>query len=205
MLKNRGKTETFIVVIIFLCGLAAFSLYKYTRINVDLGQKKQQITELEARNNAISQELEEQKARLAQATQEKKTLEEEVALGKQDLGQLKLELADSRKELANLQRTVEELTAGNQALQKEQAGLTAKIEELNTQKNALETKLSSVDELKQILKDLKKAKRTVRRNKAGKELNNKKTETADSNRGYIIYQGKPTFKSKVSIQVLPVQ
>lgn len=199
----KGKTEIFVLIIIFLCGLSGFSLYKYAGINIDLGRQKKQLIELEARNNAITQELEEQRVRLSQVNKEKKNLEEEVTLGRQNLGQLKIELADSRKSLASLQRTVEELTAVNQNLNQEQAVLAAKIEELSSRKNTLEAKISSVEELKQMLKDLIKSKRTQRRRKARAKISTEQ-ESKDKNHGYIIYQGKPTFKPKISIQVRPI-
>lgn len=199
----RAKTETAILIIIFLCGLTGFSIYKYAGINRELSRQKRHLAELNERNTVITRQLEEERAHLAQLREQKKFLEEEVALGKENLGQVKAELLNSQEELAILRRTVEELTAANQGLNQEQANLKAKIDALSSEKNALDAKISSIDELKKMIKDLVKAKRAQNRTRAVVKTGITK-EIKEGNRGYVIYQGKPTYNSKLSIQVIPV-
>lgn len=204
--KIRANTQVFVLIIVFLAGLAAFSVYKYAGVNIDLNLRKKQLAELEQRNTAITRQLEGEKTRLIQVSQEKQNLEQEVALGKQNLEQLKVELAGGRQEIAGLERAIEELTAENHALSQKESTLRSKIDALSSEKGALEAKLGSIDELKQMLKDLVKAKKASRRKQSQTKIERRKTvkEAEDDNRGYIIYQGKPTHKPKISIQVLPV-
>lgn len=207
--KIRANAQVFVLIIVFLAGLAVFCVYKYAGVNMDLNLRKKQLAELEQRNTAITRELEEEKTRLMQVSQEKQNLEQEVTLGKQNLEQLKVELAGGRQEIAALERAIEELTAENNALSQKESTLRGKIDALSSEKGVLEAKLGSIDELKQMLKDLVKAKKASRRKESRvKQIKTEKRkiveEAEDNNRGYIIYQGRPTHKPKISIQVLPV-
>lgn len=200
----KGKPGISILIIFFLCGLAGFSVYRYVAVNVDLGHNKRQLAELEERNTAVNEELGRQKLRLEEAARQRIALEAQVSEGKKNLEQLKQELTDNRQEFTGLQKAIEELTQINQVLSQEQKVLQAKTEELSSQKSVLEAKISSVDELKQMLKDLIRLKKNERRKKITSKETIVKEELKNGNRGYIIYHGMPTLKSRSSIEVIPV-
>lgn len=193
------KREYFILIIIFLCGLAGFSVYRYLGINKDLFHNRRQIIELQDRNRVVSDRLERQIVQGAQLVREKKVLKQEININRQKLSQLKLELAESRQDLADLTRVSEEFKRANQALRQEQEDLRVKIEGLSRQKDALLAKLSSVEELRRIIKDLKRTK-TPNRQSLGQ---GKIKDIKQGNRGYVIYRGRSTYRPQLSIQVKP--
>jgi chromosome segregation ATPase len=195
----KMKREYLILIIIFLCGVAGFSVYRYLGINKDLGHKKKQIIDLQDRNRAISDSLEKQVALKAQLARDKEALKQEIDINKQKLNQLKLELVESRQDLADLVRVSEEFKRINQDLRQKQEDLMAKIEGLSRQKDALLAKLSSVEELRQIIRDLKGTK-TPNRQSLGQ---NKTEDIKQGNRGYVVYRGRSTYRPQLSIQVKP--
>ncbi|MCM8758006.1 MAG: hypothetical protein NC903_02975, partial [Candidatus Omnitrophica bacterium] len=88
----------------------------------------------------------------------------------------------------------------NLSLKQENRQLIESIDKLTIEKGSLEKKLNSIEELKKILKELKrKIYLENLRIKREKEL------IFEGNRGYIIKDGKPTLRAKVKIEVIPVE
>lgn len=200
----QARKELFILIIVFLCGLSGFSIYRYLEMRNDLGWQKKRLASLKDKNVVITQRLEKQITQAVRLSQEKKALQDEIKISRQKLGQLRTELTGSRQELASLQRTIEELDNTNRVLKKKQDSLRTRINELSDEKDALLTKMNSIEKLKIIIRDLKRTKRTQPKRQGlveGKigEGRNKK----QGNRGFVIYRGKSTHRSGVSIQVMP--
>lgn len=201
----KAKAEILILIVIFLLGFSGFSVYKYLGARHNLERRTQELIGLREKNTAIAKDLEEYRVQTGELRQKNKALEEEINSRGLNLEQLKRELAVSRQELASLQRTIEELNLVNQGLSKQEEKMRLQVEELSSEKSALEGRLNSAEELKKMLRDLIRRKRTERlRKETVPEPKKDKKAGEEGNRGYIVYHGKPTFKSKISIEVIPV-
>jgi hypothetical protein len=71
------------------------------------------------------------------------------------------------------------------------------LEKTNTD---LTVKLSSIDELKKAIRDLKEK---MRQDRIAARKGSKANQEIAGNRGYIIWKGQPTLKNKVRIEVIP--
>ncbi len=193
-----------ILIIVFLCGLAGFCIWRYLLANKDLASQKILFVQLEEKNISILKRLDSQITKGKQLAEEKKGLQEELRVNSRKLGELKKTLGSSKQELVKMKSISEELSRANQKLREKQNNLQARIEELAGEKKELLAKLSSIDELNALIEDLKKAGRIKvdRKIPVGKKTK-KDADESMGNRGYITYHGMPTYKSRVSIRVVP--
>lgn len=192
---------------IFLFGMTIFCVFRYLDIRQDFIAQEREMFKLRDRNTAITKDLEEKIFQATQLGADKKRLEGELTQNNERMEQLKTELTVSRKELADLRRANEELILVNQGLTEQGAALAAKINQLSQEKDALLAKMSSVEDLRQMTRDLIRAKRAARKKRPVKTRPDpdKGALATPGNRGYVTFSGKPTYKSNVSIQVIPVE
>ena len=213
------------MIVVFLCGLAGFSIWRYLSINRDLAIQKVLFARLEEKNVTMLKKLDSQIVRGKQLAEEKKGLQEELKINSQKLYKLKKTLGNTRQELVKMKSIKEELSMANQKLRESQSILQARIDKLAIEKRGLLKKLSSIDELNALIEDLKKAGR-IKVSSRIPVIKKAKKDADDiaGNRGYIIYRGMPTYKasplkvsggptrarkgspvdkSRVSIQVVP--
>lgn len=207
MMRKQGQragSGILILIVVFLCGLAGFSVYRYLNIKTDFSRNIRQLKELDVKNITITKELEQKTVQITALSEENNTLKQEISKNEANLSELQAELGQSRDELSGLKASINELTDENRFLKEQESVLKAKLEELSGEKAGLEAKISSVNELKRMIKDLIKQKKAQRRRQSlPKESSVSGVENIEGNRGYIIYQGQPTSKGKVFIKILP--
>jgi chromosome segregation ATPase len=179
--KKRERNT--IIAIIFL-GVLVFVLWRYFIVirEKKIIQSKLTVTEsnlvtLEGERKLLTQEL----------TRELK-LKEELLSAKVILER---NLADKEEKLIQVEAALEKVEA-------EKGELDTKVRALTEEKMRLEEKLSSVENLKKAIKELKIK---MRQDKQNKNLNNAAVE---GNLGYIVKDGTPTYPPKKRVNVIPL-
>ena len=178
---------------------------------------KPKIFELEKGNIKVNNELKKvQKALVSTQNslfvieEENNVLRKELSSERYDLRQAKQLIEEREKELAKIATRHNELDSENKLIK---VKFGAMYKEFLEMKKAL----SSVEALKQAIRDLKvsskKNKRTIRvaEKKINKKARRKKkapgqeeSAESDGNRGYLLRDGKSTYVPKVRIRVLTV-
>lgn len=197
MLKAKNSK---IILIYLLAGVTLFSVFKYAsslKEKYDLqGQLKQ--ARIQAEN------LEKEKQKLLQAIEKEKEwqkkLEEESTGLKGSLRASENKVAKLEVDVANNLKAVENLNSQVAALQVEKEQLKTELSEVTKQRDNLSSRLNSVTELKKAIKELKS-----QVHKVGNQIKVKirKEQVSDGNRGFVIKDGKPTYPSRVRIEVNP--
>lgn len=190
-----------LILIIFLLGISIFSVFKYlasVKEKYDLlntiNQIKTQVTALENEKQNLLRAQQE----LAQKNEE---LKDNLKLSEEKLAKEAVDFTQFQKTIEDFNSQISLLKAENTALREEKDNLNSRLAEVSQEKENLKSRLSSFSELKKALKELKKQTRQLRfelRKKA--EIQ----KIIEGNRGYLIKDGKPTYPSKVRIEVKPL-
>ena len=160
-----------IAVILFISGLI-FTAYKY------IFYLKDNIRELENQKQNLLQELEKEKNTVEKLRVKNELFKNNLQAVNKRLNKSFLELRLLEKRSAELNSRTALLIAENSSLQEDKARLSEENE-------ALKSTLTSITELKAIIRDLKRLKRQ------------------EGNRGFLIKSGESTSVSKVKIEVMP--
>ena len=194
------KKSFLILLIALLVGINIFFLYQYTQVltarhnlETDLTASRQETNALKDKANNLQAEVESEKQR-------RQTIEAELNATEEKLRELNIKLSEAPEEIGRLNTEIASLGENNLALQKEKEELVSRLNILYQEKQALEAKLGSLVELKKAVRDLK-AKMFAA--KVKKEKPGDACQLAEGNRGYLIKDGKSTWRSKVRIEVLP--
>ena len=134
------------------------------------------------------------KAMEEQLTGEKNALDQQLKETQGQLKQVTEELNLTRDKVAALQKDNADLLV----MQKE---LQNKMEVIALEKETLQSKFNSLEELKKAIRDLKER---LHQERLAKRREQKDKQLSEGNRGYLIYHGVSTIKSKVKIEVIPV-
>ncbi|MFA5092342.1 MAG: hypothetical protein WC543_00095 [Candidatus Omnitrophota bacterium] len=179
------------IALIFLLGITIFSMVKYVselnaryRLQDSLAQVQSQVAIITQEKQNLLQELKKEQELQQQLELRNAALKENLKASKnritrffQEEAKVKSDLEDSRARLAILK-------AENLALVNSHKRLFVENEELKF-------KLSTVDELKKAIKEL--------RNRKRKDLELQ----AEGNQGFITRNGQPTTVEKIKIEVIP--
>jgi len=194
------KGYKIVVIAALLVIIAGLSYYKYIMalrerdvLSRNLEQVKADMARVEVERQVVAGELQRQKTHREQLLQEKEVLEEELQTARDKLARLsKLE-----EQIQPLQETIEDLEEGNLALLQEKETLTRRLDEIAQEKAALEARLRSINELKKAIKEAKIKRRQER------IASRQRTDTEiTGNRGYILKNGKSTYRPKITIEVI---
>lgn len=191
-----------------LLGIAIFSSYKYfssIKERYELLDKVQgaqeRVLAVETERGNLLKDLENERNR-------QKGISEENAGLKQQLTTAQADLARMQGDLQAAQQTVEELTnkfslakAENDALMKQVAELKGQNAAAVQEKEQLKARLNSLVELKMAIRELK---RKLRRAKSEINLRLQSSQLVIGNGGYMIKDGKPTYPTRVKIEVVPL-
>jgi chromosome segregation ATPase len=186
-----GKKWGLILSAMVLVGITIFcAVNYYTLLDQNWILQKlvrsyeRKITEMEEAKEAMEVQL----------TKEKDALDLQL---KEAQAQLKLvteELSAAKDKVTTLEKDNSDLLAKQKELQD-------KVDAIVKEKEVLEAKFNSLKELRQAIHDLKEKmyqeRLAVRRELRAKQL-------IEGNRGYLTYQGVPTNRGKVRIEVIPV-
>lgn len=190
----------FIILIIILGSITFFSVYRYAylytmhlKLQKDLEKYANRIVELQQEKRTIEKTL----------TEKKLSLEQELSSTQEKLNQTKLELDEAKNKVGESEGKLFAYQKEIADLGEARKDLEAKLASLEEEKQDLESKFNSIDELKKAIKAIKQKQREARL----KTIN--KTKASDNelsigNRGFLIWQGTSTLKSKVKIEVIPV-
>jgi chromosome segregation ATPase len=204
---EKTKPKYFrIILVALLVGITIFSVFKYLytlrekyELLSAINQIKAQLGALEIEKQGLVQDLDKERQLSQQVTQENSGLKDSLKEKEDKIAQLATDVAYAQKMVEDLNSQVSILKAENMAVRDQNSGLTVKLNELSRQKDALAIRLSSVAELKKAIRELKKQVRKVR-----SEIKYKETayeRVFEGNRGFLLKNGKPTYPTKVKIEV----
>lgn len=188
----------------FLVGVTIFSLLNYAftlkekyKLLDDLIQSRTQLGLLENEKQNLLQDLEKEKLLQEELLQDKLKLKQYLQAGRERLrrsfGQLQL----TQKELGELELALSLLKDENTVLKEE-------LTEANRQKDNFQWRLSSIDELKKAIAELRKKRHRSLLEILGIKSGPKEKEVSRGNRGFLVKDGEPTSCEKVKIEVSPV-
>ncbi len=186
--------------------MTCFSLFKYFytlkekyELYNTLNQIKGQVADLEAQKQEILQGIEKEKQLNLQITQENTGLKENIGAAEEKIAQLSTDIAYAKKIFEDFKSEVSVLKAENMAVREENVNLTSKLSQVSQEKDTLTMRLSSIAELKKAIRELKKQMRRVSSEISYKETVREKI--LEGNRGFLLKNGKPTYPTKVKIEV----
>ena len=141
--------------------------------------------------------LEKEKEAQQQLVQEREMLKDELAASQKRLAQLFSDAVGARKAIERLSLKYELLRQENQALIAKGKGMQVEVAEAIP----IQPQLDSAAELKKAIHELRK-----QISKVNREIRNKieAQESADGNHGFIIKDGKATYKGRIRIEVSSV-
>ena len=171
-MKNPKTT----ILVFFLLGVTAFSVYKFVSAVKEKDSLKAETVRLQAETKA----LKDINQSLSQQLDKGKVLE-------QQLQELSAQFSLLKEE--------------NVALQQEKASLKAEVEKLTRQNEDFTVRFNSIGDLKKAIRELKikmrKVKAEIRKNKAAL-INN-----IEGNKGFIVKDGKVAQPAWIRIEVKP--
>ena len=195
-------------IIALLVGIAGYSAYMYFS---SIAEKFQLMDEMKKANEqigALSGERKDLQAELEQGKQLRLSLQQENSGIKENLRQSQDSLSKLQQEFQAAQKAMDELNSQLSLSKAENASLSNKLDTANQQasqavaeNNALRTKLSSIPELKKAMRELKK-KIGMARVDITQRL--EKEQIVTGNGGFMLRDGRPTFPSKIRIEVQPL-
>ncbi|MFH1414215.1 MAG: hypothetical protein ABIG56_05155 [Candidatus Omnitrophota bacterium] len=193
MLKNA--------LIVLLMSITAFSVFKYSS---SLKEKRELLYNFDRKNEQVGV-LEEEKLNLLQDLEKEKELKDKIAQDKSNLIR-SLEASKERltqlfTELNQAKQGTEQLNSQISQLELQNRELREKNEKMAQEKEAITAKLSSIEELKKAIRDLRVSKVVPQVKKKPKA---KKRILVIGNRGYLVKDGKSTQQAQVKIEVTPI-
>ena len=197
------------IIIGVLVLITAFIAFKYgTSLKerfdsyVLLNQLKEQLDSLEQEKQNLLAYLEKERERGTQLTEENAQLKDNIKATRRRLTRLFMEKREKEKAHQELSYHFALLKAENSALLEEKSQLNKKMAEAASENQSLKTKLSSIQELKKAIRELRKRKRTQPQSLIS--LKPRSTDKMmDGNRGYILKDGKSTYLGRIHVEVRP--
>jgi chromosome segregation ATPase len=197
-----------VVLIALLAGITIFSGFKYFSalrekydLMANLNQVNSQVTALENEKQSLMQNLDKEKELQKVLSQENLQFKDDLQLNKDKLTQIEGEFQAAQKTVEELNSQVSAVKAENTALRDQIEGLKVEVTQVSQDREALKARLSSITELKKAIKELRQQ---IRKAKKAVTIRTKEGEIILGNLGFIIKDGKPTYPSKVRIEVEPL-
>ncbi|KPK98909.1 MAG: hypothetical protein AMJ95_02230 [Omnitrophica WOR_2 bacterium SM23_72] len=195
------------VLIGLLIVITAFSAFKYgTSLKekydtfIVMNQLKEQLDILEQEKQNLLADLEKGKQLEAQLTEENTALKDNIKATRIRLTKLFMEQREKEKAYEELSYRFSLLQAENANLIEEKGQLDLRVSQAESENQALKVKLSSIQELKKAIRELKRRMRPERLIAARPRKND---EVIDGNRGYLIKDGKSTYRGRIRVEVRP--
>lgn len=189
MNKSTGKN----IALILLLSITALSMVKYVselkaryRLQDSLAQSQGEVVVLTQEKQNLLQELEKEKVLKEQLAQNNANLKDNLRASKAKIIRLFQDNSKVQARLQDANAMFSILKAENKALMDSRKRIAIENEEFKI-------KLSSVDELKKVIKQLKADKRRA------------SVLEIEGNKGYLIKNGQPTAREKIKIEVIPAK
>jgi chromosome segregation ATPase len=196
------------IFIVFLLGLAAFSVFKYVdslrekyELMNALGETKDEVTVLTGEKQVLTAELERGKQLQEQLSQENTSLKESLKVNEERLAQLDSDFARAQGLIEQMNEKFSLLKAENRALNDRKDKLSTQLSQVTQENDNLKVKISSVKELKKAMRELKRQARKV--SVAIKEKVRSVRKITEGNRGYLVKNGQINSAPRVKIEVVP--
>lgn len=197
-----------VVLIAFLVGITIFTGFKYFSalkekydLSLNLNQVNSQVAALENEKQSLMQDLDKEKELQKAFSQENLQLKDDLKLNNDRLSQLDAEFQTAQKTVEELNAKISVAKAENIALRDQIESLKIEATQATQDKEKLEARLGSIKELKNAIRELRQK---IRLAKKDLKIRTKREEIIIGNLGYIIKDGKPTYPSKVKIEVQPL-
>jgi uncharacterized protein (DUF3084 family) len=197
------------IIIAVLAGVTAFSVYKYiVSVNennilaVNIRQLNEDVRGLENEKNGLTKDLEREKEINTALTQDNAGLKENLTQNMVQLTQLEADFQASRKVLENLNSEFSLVKAENSALRDQVQGLQMEISQAKVDKEEMQLRLSSIEELKKAIKELRQKARQVKRHVDQRIV--AKEKIAAGNNGFLVKDGKSMLIGTIKIEVEPL-
>ncbi len=226
------KISIYVVLIAFLLGIALFGIFKSITLlkhNMELNQAVGRLTlDLETTQST----LKETKQALSDAYLKNSELEGGLKDSQAKLEQKEEELKNSIAHIAQLTEKLKEVVGINEDLSRVNADIQDRTLRTELENSEMKKKLSSVDEMKKAIKELRIKIREEKRKKRVKVVPQKKQKEEKpvpvqppkpllqqseplhaakisldntlGNKGFFIKDGKSTFEDLVDIRVVPM-
>ncbi len=191
------------IVIVFLAGVAFFSIYRYAlalreryALLDTIKQLKGQFSSLEEQQQKLLQTLEKEKVIQLEIIQRNLELRDNLKAGRERLAKLFHQAYQTQKEL-------EDLNAKFSVLKSESGAARQKNSELAQENEMLKAKFYSLEELQKAIRELKIQIRKGLR-PGQKPRQGQPEEVISGNRGFLVKDGQLTFSpAKLIIEVVP--
>ncbi|MFH0826727.1 MAG: hypothetical protein V1923_02390 [Candidatus Omnitrophota bacterium] len=187
--------------------ITAFSAFKYgTSLKekydtfIVMNQLKEQLDILEQEKQNLLADLEKGKQQEALLTEENEVLKENIKATRRRLTKLFVEKREKEKAHEELSYRYALLEAEKASLMEEKDQLSLRASQAESENQAFKVKLSSIQELKKAIRELK---RKVRLERIIAIKPRKMDGDIDGNRGYLMKEGKSTYHGKIRVEVRP--
>jgi chromosome segregation ATPase len=195
------------IIMVLLIILTAFSVVRYSLslkekydLIIVLNQVKDELDVLEQEKQNLLVDLEKEKGRQAELSEKNAELKDNIKATRRRLTKIFMEKREKEKTYEELSYRFSILQAEKVALLEEKDQLNAGLSQANSENEKLKVKLSSIQELKKAIRELKyKIRPLIVKPKKPKEID----EMIEGNRGYVIRDGKSTYPGKIRIEVRP--
>ena len=183
-----------VYLIALLLVISLFSTVNYVQY-LRVVKEKQQLSEnVNQISNKLNVLLSEKKDLIGQISDKMPVLEDERK------GLIK-KMAQINSELIEAKKTIRQLQLSMAILKREKEIFSQEAKKLGDEKAHLEVRLHSLKELKKAIREIKKDMYLIRR-QVQKRIDT--VITTESNRGYLVRDGKSTFRRK-TIRVIPIE
>lgn len=197
------------ILFVLLSTITVFSVFKYAAslkekydLLITLNQTKEELGILQQEKQNLLADLEKQKELQEETAEENSELKDNIKATRRRLTKLFMEKRAKEKAFEELNFRFSILQAENMALTEEKEQLGFKLSQASSESENLKTKLSSIEELKKAIRELKIKMREAR--SAPKKVPEPEVlEIIEGNHGYLLRDGKSTFPVKIRIEVNP--
>jgi chromosome segregation ATPase len=197
------------IIIAVLAGITVFCVYKYiasvqenNSLSVNIQRLNIDIQALEGEKNGLVADLGREKEINNALNQDIAGLKDNLTQSQEIIVKLETDFQDSRKAIEDLNSAFSLVKAENTALRDQVQGLQLDISQTKAEKEQMQAQLSSIAELKKVIKDLRHKTRLVK-----KQVQNRietKEKMVLGNNGFLVKNGKSTFFGMIKIEVEPL-
>lgn len=188
-----------IILIAFLIGITAYSIFKY----VSFLQEKSDLMNALSQIKEQAAALEDEKQNLLQGLEKKKELQQQLIrenMGLRRSLRIRIEkLAQVDAELAMAEQSIKQLNSRLVSVQEEKDSLNTHLIQVTQEKDNLQTRLNSLVELKKKIREIK-----IQMLKTGLRIGRKSSNKniIKGNRGFLVRNGRSTYPTKIQIEVI---
>lgn len=222
------KSSVLIVVLALLLGAALFGIFKSLELSKRNADLHASMDLLQGKLNQTEFSLKEARSFVGEVSLKNARLESEVSFLNEKLSRKEKEVSEQNAQISLLMQRFRETAQVNLALLDQHNSMSSRMVRVELENAEMKKKLSSVDELKKAIKELKarrnlvaretrlvQKKRTGQRAPVNKAPASKKRtifgppqssdDLKSGNEGYVVRQGKSTYEGLVEIRVIPTE